>query len=410
MPARTREREACAMTNTQYVETIVIGGGQAGLAVGYHLRRQQWPFIILDANARVGDAWRNRWDSLRLFSPARFDGLDGLPFPAADFAFPTKDEMADYLEGYATTFELPVKTRTRVERLWRSGNRFQIEAASGETFEADNVVVAMANYQRPRTPEYAAELAPRVTQLHSSAYRSHEQLQPGPVLVVGFGNSGAEIALDVARTHQTFISGRDTGSIPFRIDGSMSRLFLAQVVFRGVFHRLLTLDTPMGKRAARAQAARHTTPLIRVLPSHLAAAGVEHVGRTIGVRDGVPVFDDGRTLDEVSNVIWCTGYLPSFDWIDLPVHGEHGPLHARGVCTVQPGLYFVGLHFLYAMSSSMVQGVSRDAARVARAIAGAHQSAPAPAANATGPRRATSVAVAAGHRRRSSDAASGTGG
>lgn len=165
----------------------------------------------------------------------------------------------------------------------------------------------------------------------------------------------------------------------------------------------------MGKRAARAQAARHTTPMIRVLPSHLASAGVERVGRTIGVRDGVPVFDDCCTLDQVSNVIWCTGYLPSFDWIELPVHGEHGPLHAKGVCTVQPGLYFVGLHFLYTMSSSKVQGVSRDAARVVRAIASGRQSAPGPAANAYVPRGATPVVVASSLRRGSSDVASGAG-
>ena len=380
----TREREAAPMTRTQYVDTIVIGGGQAGLAVGYHLRRQHLPFIILDANERVGDAWRNRWDSLRLFSPARFDGLDGMPFPAASFAFPTKDEMASYLESYAARFELPVKTSTRVERLSRRADCFQIDTASGEIFEANSVVVAMANYQRPRTPDFAAQLAPDVAQLHSSAYRSEEQLQPGPVLVVGFGNSGAEIALEVARTHKTFISGRDTGSIPFRIDSTVSRLFLAQIVFRGAFHRLLTVDTPIGKRAARAQAARHTTPLIRVQPKHLAAAGVERVGRTVGVRDGLPLLDDGRTL-EVANVIWCTGYLPSFDWIDLPVHGEHGPLHEKGICSVQPGLYFVGLHFLYAMSSSMVQGVSRDAARVVRAIAGSHQSATARRTDERGP-------------------------
>lgn len=365
------------MRSTQYVETIVIGGGQAGLAAGYHLRRQNLPFIILDANDRVGDAWRNRWESLRLFSPARFDGLDGMPYPGGAFTFPTKDEMANYLEAYATRFELPVRTSTRVERLSRSGDRFHIEAANGDIFEADNVIVAMANYQRPRTPEFAAELAPGVTQLHSSAYRGLEQLQPGAVLIVGFGNSGAEIALEVARTHRTFISGRDPGSIPFRIDSTVSRLFLAQIVFRGAFHRLLTVDTPMGKRAAKAQAARHTTPLIRVQPKHLMAAGVERVGRTVGIGDGLPLLDDGRTL-EVANVIWCTGYLPSFDWIDLPVHGEYGPVHDKGTCTAQPGLYFVGLHFLYAMSSSMVQGVSRDADRVVRAIAASPRSATTP--------------------------------
>src|SRR5919202_2723694 len=158
-------------TPTQYVETIVIGGGQAGLAVGYHLRRQGLPFLIVDANARIGDAWRTRWDSLRLFSPARFNGLDGLPFPAPDFSFITKDERAEYLESYATRFELPVETGVRVERLSRQGKRFHVEAAGGRTFEADNVVVAMANYQRARVPEFASQLSPRITQLHSTAYR-----------------------------------------------------------------------------------------------------------------------------------------------------------------------------------------------------------------------------------------------
>jgi putative flavoprotein involved in K+ transport len=291
------------MTTTQYVETIVIGGGQAGLAVGYHLRRQGLPFLIVDANARIGDAWRQRWDSLRLFSPARFNGLDGMAFPAPGFSFITKDEMADYLEAYATRFELPVRTGVRVERLSRQGKRFHIEAADDQTFEADNVVVAMANYQRARVPEFASQLSPHLTQFHATAYRNPDQLQPGAVLVVGLGNSGAEIALEVSRTHKTYVSGRDPGSIPFRIDGLASRLFLSQVVFRGVFHRLLTVDTPIGRRA-QAQAHGRTTPLIRVLPSHLHAAGVERLGRTVGVRDGLPLLDDGRTR-EVSNVIWC---------------------------------------------------------------------------------------------------------
>ena len=139
-------------------------------------------------------------------------------------------------------------------------------------------------------------------------------------------------------------------------------------MFRGVFHRLLTVDTPIGRRVQKQHATGHKTPLIRVLPGHLAAAGVERLGRTVGVRDGLPLLDDGLAL-EVSNVIWCTGYDPSFEWIDLPVHGPHGPLQEKGICPVEPGLYFVGLHFQYALSSSMIQGISRNAARVVRAIA-----------------------------------------
>lgn len=354
-------------THAQQIETVVIGGGQAGLAVGYHLRRQGRPFVIVDAQARIGDAWRNRWDSLRLFSPSRFNHLDGVPFPGPDFAFITKDQMADYLEAYAKKFDLPVQTGVRVERLSRQGERFRIDA--GDThFDADNVVVAMANFQQPRVPTFAQELAPSIVQMHSMDYRNPAQLQPGAALVVGFGNSGAEIALELSRTRRTYISGRDTGAIPFRIDGLASRLFLSQIVFRGVFHRLLTVDTPVGRRARKQSQARHTTPLIRVLPGQLVAAGVQRVGRTVGVEGGVPRIDDGQTLD-VANVIWCTGFNPSFEWIDLPVHGEFGPLQEKGVCSVEPGLFFVGLHFQYALSSSMIQGVSRDAARVARVIA-----------------------------------------
>jgi putative flavoprotein involved in K+ transport len=365
--ARPHDHAMTTIPRTQHIETIVIGGGQAGLAVGYHLRRKRLPFLIVDAHERIGDAWRTRWDSLRLFSPARFDGLDGMSFPAAGFSFITKDEMADYLEIYAAKFELPVRTNTRVERLWRDGGRFCVEAAD-TLFEADNVVVAMANYQRPRVPAFAAELAPSITQLHSKDYRNPSQLRPDPVLVVGLGNSGAEIALELSRSHRTYVSGRDTGAIPFRIDGLASRLFLSQVVFRGVFHRLLTVDTPIGRRVHKQHAAGHKTPLIRVRPGELVSAGVERLGRTVSVDGGLPLLDDGRTI-EVANVIWCTGFNQSFEWIDLPVHSEFGPLQEKGICSVEPGLYFVGLHFQYALSSSMLQGVSRDAARVVGAIA-----------------------------------------
>src|SRR5579884_417399 len=174
------------------IQTIVIGGGQAGLSVGYHLARRGLPFVILDANERIGDSWRKRWDSLRLFTPARYDGLAGMPFPAPAFTFVTKDEMADYLEAYAARFALPVRTGVRVDRLSRHGDRFDV-TAGGLRFEAENVVVAMSNYQQPRVPPFAHELDPGISQLHSSEYRNPSQLRDGSVLIVGAGNSGAEI-------------------------------------------------------------------------------------------------------------------------------------------------------------------------------------------------------------------------
>ena len=357
------------------VEVIVIGAGQAGLSVGYHLQRRGIPFVILDANARVGDAWRRRWDSLRLFTPARFDGLDGLPFPGDPDRFPTKDEMADYLESYAERFALPVRPGARVERLSREGDRY-VAIAGDRRYEASHVVVAMASYQRPRVPDFARALDPEILQIHSRDYRRLSQLRPGAVLVAGAGNSGAEIAIETAREHETWMSGRDVGQVPFRIHGALARLFLARFIFRVVFHRILTLGTAIGRRVAPVMHSKGGL-LIRTRAADLAAAGVRRVPRVAGVKDGKPLLEDGRVLD-VANVVWCTGFHPGFSWIDLPVFDAHRePIQERGVAAGEPGLYFVGLFFLYALSSTMIHGVGRDAEHVAEVIASRARSRPA---------------------------------
>ena len=356
--------------HVEAIETVVIGGGQAGLSVGYHLARRGAPFVILDAHRRVGDAWRKRWDSLRLFSPARFDGLDGMPFPAVPYTVPTKDQMANYLEAYADRFRLPVRSGVRVDRLARDGDAFLIEAGP-HRLRAAQVVVAMANFQVARVPDFAPELREDIVQLHSSGYLNPGQLRPGGVLVVGAGNSGAEIASELVQAgHATWLSGRDVGQVPFRLAGSPARLVLARVIFRGVFHRVLTTSTPIGRKL-RPTLLASATPLIRTKAKHLAAAGVLRVPRTTGARDGLPVLADGRVL-EVANVVWCTGFEPGFSWIDLPVFDERGaPVHERGIAVGMPGLSFVGLHFQYAMSSSMIHGVGRDADYVAERIVAA---------------------------------------
>jgi len=350
----------------QTFHTIVIGGGQAGLSVGYHLAHQGRPFIILDACERVGDAWRQRWDSLRLFTPAAFDGLVGMKFPAPSFSFPTKDQMADYLEDYARRFQLPVRNNTRVHRLTRAGGRYLVEAGA-HRFEADHVVVAMSSYQVPRVPGFAKDLRADILQMHSSQYRNPRQLRPCGVLLAGVGNSGAEIALEVAREHPTWMSGRDTGHVPFRIDGLPARLFMMRFLFRVVFHRLLTVGTPIGRRA-RQRMFKQGAPLIRVKPRHLAAAGVQRVPKVRGVMDGLPSLEDGRVLD-VANLIWCTGFGNGLSWIDLPIFESNGePRHQSGVAADEPGLYFVGLHFLHSFSSTMIHGIARDAKRIAETI------------------------------------------
>jgi putative flavoprotein involved in K+ transport len=351
---------------TERIETLVIGAGQAGLSVGYHLARRRLPFLIVDGNERVGDPWRKRWDSLRLFTPARLDGLNGMPFPAPPDSFPTKDEMGAYLESYAARFRLPVRTGTRIDRLTREDGRF-VAVSGAQRFEAQNVVVAMSGFQKPKVPAFAADLDPDIVQIHSRDYRNPGQLREGPVLIVGAGNSGAEIAVELSRTHPVWLSGRPTGHVPFDIHGLAARLFLFRLVLRGLFHRVLTVDTPMGRKV-RPKILSQGGPLIRTRPGVLEAAGVRRAARTVGVRDGRPLLEDGRTLD-VANIIWCCGFHAGFSWIDLPVLGEREPLHDRGFVAREPGLYFVGLEFLYAYSSIMVHGVGRDAERVVKHIA-----------------------------------------
>jgi putative flavoprotein involved in K+ transport len=346
-------------------ETVIVGGGQAGLAVGYHLARRGRPFVILDANQRIGDVWRGRWDSLRLFTPARYDGLPGMPYPAPAWSFPTKDEVAGYLEAYAARFDLPVRTGVRVDRLTRDGDRYLL-AAGERRFQADHVVVATGAYQRPRIPAFAAELDPGVLQLDPNRYRDPSRLPAGGVLVVGAGNSGAEIAFEVARTHPTWLSGPDTGHIPVRAGGRSDRLLTPP--FWWFASRVLTVQTPIGRRV-RPKALTTTAPLERVRPKELAAAGVERVPRTVGVRDGAPLLEDGRVL-EAATVVWCTGFRPDFGWVELPVLDEHGlPVHHRGVVGSEPGLYFLGLWFLSGFTSSLLGGVGRDAEHVATQIA-----------------------------------------
>lgn len=348
------------------IETVIVGGGQAGLSVGYYLAKRERPFVILDANNRVGDSWRNRWDSLLLFTPARINGLPGMRFPAGGDEFITKDEMADYLESYAARYELPIRHGVKVDRLSRQGDRFVVSAGE-KVFEADNVVIAMANSQVPWIPPFAQDLDPGIVQLHSKDYRNPSQLQDGGVLVVGAGNSGADICIEVAASHPTWMAGEESGHIPFRIERFVARHVFVRIV-RFVGHHVMTVRTPIGRKL-RPKLLAMAAPLVRVKPKDLVAAGVQRVPRVTGARDGLPFLADERVVD-VRNIIWCTGFRPGFSWIDLPILGDRQePAHERGVVAAYPGLYFVGLHFLYSLTSETITGVQRDAKRIAKHVA-----------------------------------------
>jgi putative flavoprotein involved in K+ transport len=355
------------MTQVERFETMIVGGGQAGLSVAYHLKAQGRSFVILDAGERVGDSWRTRWDSLRLYSPARRDGLPGMPFPAPRTTYPTKDEMGDYLEAYVRHFELPVRTGTTVETLSKENGRY-VATAADRRVEAENVVVATGVFQRPHTPEFAGELDPGITQLHSSAYRNLSQLQDGPVLVVGASHSGSDIAYEAAASHDVILSGTDTGQLPVPIESRRGRIGFRALLFVGT--HVLNVDTPVGRKM-RPHVRHGGGPLLRYRKKDLRAAGVERVlARTVGIEHGRPVLDDGRVLD-VRNVVWCTGFRPDYSWIRVPFElGDDGfPVQYRGACPSAPGLYFTGLPFLHSFASMLIAGASRDAERVARHIA-----------------------------------------
>ena len=362
-----------AAPETEYFETVIVGGGQAGLAVGYHLTKRGHPYVILDANERIGDPWRKRWPSLRLYSPARVDGLPGMRFPGPPHSYPSGYDMADYLEDYAQRFALPVRTRAAVDGLERSGDGYVVRAGE-RRFEADNVVVATGVFQHdhPVIPPFAAELDPRIRQLHSADYRGPAQLQEGAVLVVGAAHSGGDIAYEVARAgYRTLLSGRDTGQIPFDIEGRRARFLFPLLRFAAT--RILTVSTPIGRKAKSA-VRTHGGPLLRVKRRDLEAVGVERVfERTVSVEDGKPVLANGRVVD-VANVIWCTGFRNDHRWIrfPLPVDADGFPEQERGAVPSLPGLYFVGLPFLHSFASMLIIGAGRDGGRVAKHILSRH--------------------------------------
>lgn len=349
------------------IETLIIGAGQAGLATGYHLQRSGRPFLIVDASHRVGDNWRQQWDSLLLYSPAKYDGLPGLPFPAPKWSYPGKEAVGDYLEAYARRYELPIELGTRVRRLEATPSGYLV-TTDRDAIECENVVVATGTFGRtPSVPDFAGELDPAILQLHSSEYRRPAQLNEGPVLVVGASHSGTDIAYEVAQTHRTILCGRDCGSIPFRPGSKPARLAFPLVVF--AWKHVLTRKTPMGRKLMP-HVRYHGAPMLRVKSSDLARRDVQRVEqRVVGVRDGLPELADGSTVD-VRSIVWCTGFRQAFDWIRLPILRADGwPDEMRGVVSSAPGLYFCGLAFQYAFSSMVLPGVGRDAEHLARHIA-----------------------------------------
>lgn len=357
---------------TQHVETVIIGAGQAGLSAAYHLQRRGVECLVLDGIARLGDQWRNRYDSLRLFTPAYADSLDGLPFPCDRQAFPSKDEMADYLELYALTHELPVRLRSRVQRLSAGADGGYVveleQEQQRERITCDFVIIATGTFgPEPSIPAFADQLDPGIHQVHSIRYHGPAELPEGPVLVVGASHSGLDLAFELGADRATTLVGPARGNIPLEWGTRLMRRTFPVIDF--VFQHILTRRTPMGRKMF-GMLRHHGSPQLRVKAQDLENRGVEWIQEHIvGVTDdGLPQLADERTFD-VTSVVWATGMRHDYSWIDLALPIEDGwPVEYRGIVDELPGLYFLGLAFQYAFSSGEMSGVGRDAAYIADRI------------------------------------------
>ena len=335
----------------------MIGGGQAGLAIGYFLARQGRDFTILEAAAEPAAVWRGRWDSLKPFTPVRYNSLPGLPFPGAPDRYPGRDEVAAYLSEYARHFELPVELDSRVRRVTRNNGSYRIEL-DGRTYEADQVVVATGPFQVPVVPAIAERLDPGLVQLHSSVYRSPQAIPKGPVLVVGGGNTGFQIAEELAASREVHLSiGSRQISLPQRILG---RDLFWYVDATGLIRK--TRASRIGRRMAGRDTLIGSTR--RTLRRRHA---VQLHPRTVGADGWTMSFADGTKL-EVRSVVWATGFRVDHSWIDAEVFDESGRLvHQRGV-TASPGLYFLGLTWQHTRGSALLGWVKDDAEYIAQKI------------------------------------------
>ena len=350
------------------VDTLIVGAGQAGLSTAYWLQRYGQSALVVDVHPRVGDQWRERYASLRLNTPAKYDAQPGLPFPAPANSYPTGRELGDYLERYVETMGIEVRPSTTVTRIERQPDDLYLVTCRDTSFLAHQVVVATGGEQHPKTPEFAAELDPGIRQLHSRDYRGPEQLLPGPVLVVGASQSGADLALEAATAgHDTWLSGPVKGEIPVPLGSRRSRVALPVLWF--VANHVLTMSTPIGRRAQPA-IRQGGTPLVRVRREDLERAGVRHLeARTVGVENGLPRLADGQVL-EVSTVLWCTGFRQDFSLVHPSVTGSDGwPVDDGGIVPSSPGLYYAGLLYQRDFYCMLIGGAARDSKRTAAHIA-----------------------------------------
>jgi putative flavoprotein involved in K+ transport len=341
----------------EHYDVVVVGGGQAGLAIGYFLAQQDCDFTILEADQEPAAAWRERWNSLKLFTPACYSSLPGMPFPGNPDSYPGRDEVVDYVTDYARQFDLPVQLGSRVRAVRQSERGYLIEL-DHRTYSADQLVIATGPFQVPFVPAIAEDLGPDVVQLHNTRYREPADLPNAPVLVVGGGNTGFQIAEELSGTRKVHLSiGSRQTPLPQRILGRDLFWYLDKT---GLIRK--STDTRIGRRLQGRDTLIGSNPrtLHKHHRVHLHPRAIKASGRTIG-------FGDGTELD-VGAVIWATGFRHDHSWIDAPIFDpQHQVVHRRGV-TASPGLYFLGLSWQHTRGSALIGWVGDDAAYIAEQI------------------------------------------
>ena len=354
--ARLTSAPAREVPDGDQVEVVVVGGGQAGLAIGFFLSRQGRRFLILEAADSVGAAWRDRWDSLALFTPRRYDALSELSFPGDPDGYPTRDEVVSYLRAYAETYKLPLVLNSAVSSLTQIDDGFQLEC-SDRRVRADQVVVATGPFQRPMTPALAGQLAPEVFQMHSTGYRQPQDIPAGTVLVVGGGNTGFQIAAELTGTHAVHLSvGSRQTPLPQKV---WQRDLFWWLTKTGLLN--MTVDSRLGRRLSQQET------LIGSSPKQLRRLGVDLHLRAVSASHNTVSFADGTQL-RVDAVVWATGYQPDYSWIETPVLDAGGRVrHHRGVTNL-PGLYFLGLSWQHTRGSALLGWVKDDAEYIATQI------------------------------------------
>jgi len=352
-------------------DVVIIGAGQAGLSVAYYLQQRKIDALVIERFANVGDTWRQRYDSLMLFTPSQYSGLPAFPVPLPPDRYLTKDQIANYFEAYSKWFHFDIALSTTVNRVARSGDFFEVHTSTG-IVKTKAVVAATSALNGPYIPEFAANLNPRIFQIHSSSYRNPDQLPPGDVLVVGVGNSGAQIAEELAATREVYMSFENMAKVRPQRRLGMDIFWWAKVT--GQWGKVVKSNRPeqiseSANRIEKKRLRRSMALIGSALPKLLEDGRIKRKGRAVAARNGNIVFADSSELAP-TNIVWGTGFSHDFDWIDLPTFDHSGfPLHTRGV-SQEPGLYFIGLPFLHTLTSTVIGYVGEDAKYLVSQIAG----------------------------------------